>query len=91
MGAASRPEEVLLLAHRPEREDMRELTRTNDVALISFLEHRMREEGIAMIVLDQFTSIIEGSLGAIPRRVMVSDDDHTAACLVLAEAESLGS
>ncbi|MDE1172538.1 MAG: DUF2007 domain-containing protein [Parvibaculaceae bacterium] len=70
---------------------MRELTRTNDVIFISFLEHRLGEEGIGVLVLDQFTSVLEGSAGAIPRRLMVLEDDYSAACKVLAEAESLRS
>ncbi len=70
---------------------MRELTRTNDVIFISFLEHRLGEEGIDVLVLDQFTSVLEGSAGAIPRRLMVLEDDYPAACKVLAEAESLRS
>jgi hypothetical protein len=37
-------------------------------------------------VLDQNMSIIEGSLGILPRRIMVATDDAPAARRVLAEA-----
>jgi hypothetical protein len=37
-------------------------------------------------VLDAHTSIIEGSIGAIPRRLMVGDADHRRAVEMLAAA-----
>ena len=50
---------------------MQELIRTNDVVLISFVESLMKEAGIRHFVADQNTSIMEGSLGVLPRRLMV--------------------
>lgn len=50
---------------------MEELVRTNDPVLISFLESLMKEAGIHYLVADQTTSILDGSIGAIPRRLMV--------------------
>lgn len=58
---------------------MRELTRSNDVVFLSCLVAALRAEGIEAIVLDTHTSIIEGSIGVIPRRVMVTNDDFEAA------------
>ena len=58
---------------------MEELIRTNDIVLISYLEHRLREAGIEPLVLDTFTSIVEGSLGVLPRRIMVAPEDLAAA------------
>ena len=58
---------------------MRELTRSNDVVFLSWLVAALRAEGIEAIVLDAHTSIIEGSIGAIPRRVMVLAEDFEAA------------
>ena len=43
-------------------------------------------EGIEAIVLDAHTSAIEGSIGAIPRRAMVRDEDAARARRILAEA-----
>ena len=58
---------------------MRELTRSNDVVFLSWLVAALRAEGIEAVVLDAHTSIIEGSIGAIPRRVMVLAEDFEAA------------
>ena len=65
---------------------MKELIRTNDPVRLSWLQALLAGAGIDSIVLDTHTSIIEGSIGAIPRRLMVSADDHRRACAVLAEA-----
>lgn len=64
---------------------MVELIRTNDPVLISWLVAALAEDGIAAFVLDQHASIMEGSISAIQRRVMVSDDDIDWARKVLAE------
>jgi hypothetical protein len=44
--------------------------------------------GIEAVILDTHTSIIEGSIGAIPRRLMVQDEDETRARAVLKDVES---
>jgi len=62
---------------------MKELFRTNDMVLISYLEHRLREEGIEPLTLDGHMSVLEGSIGALPRRIMVGEDDHDRAVEVL--------
>lgn len=64
---------------------MKELIRLNDMVLISYLEHRMGEEGIATLMLDGHMSVMEGSLGVLPRRMMVSEDDYDRAQVVLEE------
>ncbi|MBO6825814.1 MAG: DUF2007 domain-containing protein [Sneathiella sp.] len=53
---------------------MEELLRANDPVLISYLVAVLQDEGIEAIVLDEHTSILEGSIGAIQRRVMVPSD-----------------
>ncbi len=53
---------------------MEELLRTNDLVLISFVEALMRDAGIDALVLDQNMSVIEGSLGVLPRRMLVPSD-----------------
>ncbi len=58
---------------------MKELLRTNDPALISFIEATLTGAGIPVIILDANTSIIEGSIGAIPRRIVVQDGRLSAA------------
>ena len=50
---------------------MQELLRTNDPVLISFVEALLSDAGIVHFVADQNMSVMEGSLGVLPRRVMV--------------------
>jgi Putative prokaryotic signal transducing protein len=65
---------------------MRELLRTNDLVRLSFLEVLLRDSGIDSLVLDHHTSLVEGSIGAIPRRLMVQERDYHRARSVLAAA-----
>lgn len=65
---------------------MKELLRTNDVVKISWLRALLADSGIEALVLDEHTSIIEGSVGAIPRRLMVATDDYARAQAVLEDA-----
>ncbi|MEO1198912.1 MAG: DUF2007 domain-containing protein [Pseudomonadota bacterium] len=65
---------------------MRELFRTNDPVLISFVEALMSDAGILIVVLDQNMSILEGSIGVLPRRVMVDEDDERQARRILRDA-----
>ena len=64
---------------------MRELLRTNDPTVIAFAEALLDGEGIGCFVLDANTSILEGSIGILPRRVMVADRDLFMARSVLTE------
>jgi hypothetical protein len=65
---------------------MRELVRTNDVVLVSAIGALLDGAEIPHFVLDQNMSILEGSVGVIPRRIMVHDDDRHAARRVLTDA-----
>jgi len=65
---------------------MQELMRTNDTVRLSWLQALLSAAGIEAIVLDGYTSIIEGSIGAIPRRLMVRDGDEQRARAVIREA-----
>jgi len=65
---------------------MKELLRTNDFVKLSWLEALLSDAKIETVVLDLHTSIIEGSIGILPRRMMVSDDDYARARRVLREA-----
>jgi len=66
---------------------VQELLRTNDAVLISFVEAILGEAGVIHMVADQHTSIIEGSIGAIPRRVLVDGDDFAQAQRLLRDAD----
>jgi len=65
---------------------MRELIRTNDIVLISFVETLLRDADIDFFVADQNMSILEGSIGILPRRVMVSEDDFAQARRIMTDA-----
>ena len=65
---------------------MKELLRTADPVLISAVEAILSASGIECIVFDANMSILEGSIGALPRRIMVSDERILAARRVLADA-----
>lgn len=62
---------------------MVELLRTNDPALIAFLTALFAGEGIDCFVLDVHMSVLEGSIGILPRRVMVARRDLFRARAIL--------
>ena len=65
---------------------MREIVRTNDQVLLSAIDALLQGANIPHVVLDQYMSVMEGSLGMLPRRVMVADDHAAAARRLLADA-----
>lgn len=67
---------------------MKELLRTNDLVFISFVEALLNDARIEAFVMDAHTSVLEGSINAIQRRVMVADDDAARAQSILDEARS---
>ena len=66
---------------------MHELVRSNDIVLISFVEVLLREAGLNAQVVDIHTSVVEGSIGALPRRVLVEEEDLESARRVLRDAD----
>lgn len=65
---------------------MEELLKTNDMVLISFVEALLRESDIPHLVVDQNMSIVEGSLGVIPRRILVEREALARAQALLRQA-----
>ena len=65
---------------------MIELVRTNDLVVISLIETLLDEAGLGYFVADQHMSAVEGSLGFLPRRVMVVGDDEAQARRLLRDA-----
>ncbi len=65
---------------------MRELVRTNDAVVISAIEALLKGAHIGHMVVDQNMSVLEGSIGIFPRRILVGDDEFDAARKLLAEA-----
>ena len=65
---------------------MIELLRSNDPVLICFAEALLKEAGIGHATLDQNMSVAEGSLGILPRRVLVAREQHESARRLLVDA-----
>lgn len=68
---------------------MKELLRTNNAVYLSYAQAVLTDAGIDTLVFDNHTSVMEGSLGVLPRRLMVLDEDLSRAQKLLAEAEPL--
>src|SRR3954464_11367657 len=79
------PPAAAIWAHKG-RPKLRELVRTNDIVLVSAIGALLDGANIHHLVLDQNMSIIEGSLGVLPRRILVHDDDSREARQILADA-----
>ncbi|MGJ8562442.1 MAG: DUF2007 domain-containing protein [Alphaproteobacteria bacterium] len=62
---------------------MEPVIKTTNPATLNFAEAILKEAGIDAFVMDQHVSMIEGSIGAIPRRLMVLGDDKAAAIRAL--------
>ncbi|MSO74424.1 MAG: DUF2007 domain-containing protein [Alphaproteobacteria bacterium] len=64
---------------------MVELLRLNDPVRLSWLLALLEDGGIEAVVLDLHASVLEGSAPAIPRRLMVADEDEVPARRILIE------
>lgn len=62
---------------------MRELLRTNDPTLIAFATALLEGEDIDCFQMDVHMSVLEGSIGILPRRLMVRDADFFLAAAAL--------
>jgi hypothetical protein len=69
---------------------MIELIRTNDLVLISLVEAILAGERISYVLADQHMSVVEGSTGFLPRRILVAENEATRARRVLREAGLAG-
>ncbi len=68
---------------------MRELVRTNDPVLVSAIEALLNSADIPHMVLDRNMSVMEGSIGILPRRILV-DEEHVARARTLLADAGLG-
>lgn len=62
---------------------MKELLRTNDPTIIAYATALLEGEDINCFHMDVHMSVLEGSIGVLPRRLMVLDRDHFRACAVM--------
>ena len=65
---------------------MQEIIRTNDLVTLSVAESLMRDAGIHCMIADQSMSVLEGSLGLLPRRLLVESDRAEEAREILKDA-----
>lgn len=66
---------------------MKELFRTNDAVLLSFVDAILTDAGISHEIADANMSIMEGSLGVLPRRMLVAEDELAQARRVMEDAD----
>ena len=64
---------------------LEELFRTNDPVALSVARARLSESGMEFFIADEFASMMDGSIGAIPRRVLVDEDRIAEARKLLAD------
>jgi hypothetical protein len=64
---------------------MRAILKTNNPVLLNFAEVLLRDAGIAAVVLDAAASVMDGSTGMLPRRLMVADEDFEQAQRILTD------
>jgi hypothetical protein len=69
---------------------MQLVLKTNDPVQLDFAEVVLRDAGIESLVLDTHASVMDGSLGILPRRLMVADQDLERATAILRDALSQG-
>jgi hypothetical protein len=65
---------------------MQEIVRTNDAVLITAIEALLKSANIVCFVADRNMSVMEGSLGFLPQRILVADDDRLRATQLLTDA-----
>ena len=65
---------------------MREIVRTNDAVLVSAIQALLDAAQIPHVLLDQNMSVLEGSIGILPRRILVADEHIAAARNLLVDA-----
>ena len=69
---------------------MVEILRTNDIVLISAVEALLKAAGVGFFVADQHMAAVEGSLGFLPRRILVEKFEEVRARRLLTEAGLAG-
>ncbi|CAN0493863.1 unnamed protein product, partial [Laminaria digitata] len=68
---------------------MRDVLRTNDPVELSLAIALLKDADLEHVVMDGHISVLEGTIGIFPRRLMVLDDDYLLAKDILIAAEIL--
>ena len=62
---------------------MKELFSTNDITKFVYAETILNSNDIVSFILDENISVLEGSIGILPRRLMVLENDYEQALELL--------
>jgi hypothetical protein len=65
---------------------MRAVLKTIDPVVLNFAANLLSQEGIESVVFDAHSSVMDGSMGFLPRRLMVLNEDFARADQLLREA-----
>lgn len=65
---------------------MRPVLKTTDPVVLDYAVHILKQEGIGAVVFDTHASVMDGSMGFLPRRLMVLDEDFDRAQALLRHA-----
>jgi hypothetical protein len=65
---------------------MRAVLKTVNPVVLDYAANLLSQEGIESVVFDTHASVMDGSLGLLPRRLMVGDDDFARADALLRDA-----
>ena len=65
---------------------MRAVLKSVDPVILNYAANLLSQEGIESVVFDTHASVMDGSMGFLPRRLMVSDDDFVRAAKLLRDA-----
>jgi hypothetical protein len=68
---------------------LKELLRTNNAVRLSYALALLRDRGLSPVVFDQHMCILDGSIGALPRRLMIEDAEYPMAKRILIEWQVL--
>lgn len=66
---------------------MKELFRSNDAVLLSYADALLKDAGIDHLIADGNMAVMEGTLGILPRRMLVSEEQWQEAAAILRHAE----
>lgn len=65
---------------------MQAVLKTTNMVVIDYAANLLAQEGIEAVVFDTHASVMDGSMGFLPRRLMVADDDASRAAALLRAA-----
>ena len=68
------------------KDGMRAILKTTDPVMLNFAANLLAQEGIESVIFDTHASVMDGSMGFLPRRLMVLDEDFAQADKLLRAA-----